>query len=314
MSANETLPNDLTLAYLDSLIATGILENLHLDYKDVPSLEINEKNKAEISKDVSAFANSDGGRIVYGMAEKGHLPIKYSGVKDVGKTREWLNQIIQLVIEPGIEGARIFPILLNDGTAVFIVDIPPSFTAHQANDRKYYRRTEYSCEPMHDYEVKQTINRGREPILVLDNSLKEGYLFGYDNMVLLKLTLKNVGKKTAKSLEVFLHFPQSLISSTQHSWNKIEQDSSRYKGYSKFHLAPYNSGYSEIHPGAELLISQQGLDLGIYIRNLGSAMSPQTFKGYYEIFAEDMTPATGEILFEYGRTNVTVKIVKTNAV
>jgi len=61
---------------LIQLIQTEVQESLYLDYKSAGSLQYNDTNKGEISKDVSSFANSDGGQIIYGIVEKGHLPIE----------------------------------------------------------------------------------------------------------------------------------------------------------------------------------------------------------------------------------------------
>jgi len=47
-----------------------------------------ERNKNEISKDVSAFANSDGGTIIYGIEEEGHLPKRIDGGVPAGGKRE----------------------------------------------------------------------------------------------------------------------------------------------------------------------------------------------------------------------------------
>lgn len=44
---------------LNNLIKNKVEENLNLDYKAAGSLEKNDKKTNEISKDVSAFANSD---------------------------------------------------------------------------------------------------------------------------------------------------------------------------------------------------------------------------------------------------------------
>jgi hypothetical protein len=44
---------------LESLIKNNVQENIHLDYKD--SRAIDGKKRREMAKDVSAFANSDGG-------------------------------------------------------------------------------------------------------------------------------------------------------------------------------------------------------------------------------------------------------------
>ncbi|WP_228414812.1 helix-turn-helix domain-containing protein [Chryseobacterium sp. G0201] len=58
-----------TLEKINQFIKDCIEENIHLDYKGAGSIsKVNEKKK-EISKDVSAFANSDGGTIIYGVRE-----------------------------------------------------------------------------------------------------------------------------------------------------------------------------------------------------------------------------------------------------
>ena len=68
-------------AELLALIANQVEENIHLDYKGGDSLQKTDGKKKELSKDVSAFANSDGGTIIYGIKEfddvaRRHLPEK----------------------------------------------------------------------------------------------------------------------------------------------------------------------------------------------------------------------------------------------
>jgi predicted HTH transcriptional regulator len=52
-----------------ALIANGAKESVELDYKACDALVQTDGKKNEVSKDVSAFANSAGGTIVYGMVE-----------------------------------------------------------------------------------------------------------------------------------------------------------------------------------------------------------------------------------------------------
>ena len=61
-------------------------ENLHLDYRAAQSLQKTDKSRREIVKDVTSFANADGGVIIYGMSEfrdreKAHIPEKLDPVK-----------------------------------------------------------------------------------------------------------------------------------------------------------------------------------------------------------------------------------------
>src|SRR5690349_7755872 len=59
-----------TKARLDEFLNPPIEENLSLEYKASGALDpLDESKKTEITKDVSAFANSTGGTLIYGIAE-----------------------------------------------------------------------------------------------------------------------------------------------------------------------------------------------------------------------------------------------------
>ncbi|WP_417558787.1 helix-turn-helix domain-containing protein [Mesoflavibacter zeaxanthinifaciens] len=67
------------IEYLNSLIENKVEENLNLDYKAAGALDKQNNKTSEISKDVSALANSDGGILIYGIIEdkvNKHLPEK----------------------------------------------------------------------------------------------------------------------------------------------------------------------------------------------------------------------------------------------
>jgi Schlafen, AlbA_2 len=56
-------------ARLRSYIDNFIEESLVLDYKAANSLGQSDRKKMEVTKDVSAMANSAGGTIIYGLKE-----------------------------------------------------------------------------------------------------------------------------------------------------------------------------------------------------------------------------------------------------
>jgi predicted HTH transcriptional regulator len=56
-------------ADLDRLIVDAVKESLTLDYKQSLALTKDDKKKEDLCKDVTAFANSAGGQLVYGMEE-----------------------------------------------------------------------------------------------------------------------------------------------------------------------------------------------------------------------------------------------------
>lgn len=101
---------------IESLITNRIEESAILDYKASASISTEQKKKDEITKDVSAFANSNGGRIIYGVAEykereKRNLPEKMDPIDQRNFSKEWLEHII-VQIKPMVEGIRIHPVPL----------------------------------------------------------------------------------------------------------------------------------------------------------------------------------------------------------
>lgn len=156
---------------LQALINTQRKESIDLDYKESKSLQNSDKRKDEISKDVSAFANSAGGVIIYGIRENGHIPIEIDEGVDVTQiTKEWLEQVISSRIQRKIDGIRINQIDLTNASdkAVYVIWIPQSTRApHQAHDKKFYKRHNFESTPMEEYEIRDVGHRNEAPLLNL---------------------------------------------------------------------------------------------------------------------------------------------------
>jgi len=126
-------------------------------------------NKKELSKDVSAFANTIGGTIVYGIEEdptSPHKAVKLSLVDPRSVSKEWLEQVINSKIQPRISGIRIHSVDLSKsapGSVVYVVTVPEGATAHQASDQRYYKRFNFESVPMYDFEIRQILNRVSRP-------------------------------------------------------------------------------------------------------------------------------------------------------
>lgn len=147
-------------------------ESLVLDYKGAAALGKSHEKKKEITKDVSAMANSAGGRIIYGIREfqqdaKKHLPEKLDPIDRSDFSKEWLEQVTSN-IRPRINGLVIHPVSFGPAHVAYIVDIPQSTTAHQATDHRYYKRYNFQSVPMEDHEIRDVMNRGTTPVLEVD--------------------------------------------------------------------------------------------------------------------------------------------------
>jgi hypothetical protein len=139
---------------LAELVTDQVQEGLQLDYKASGALAKTSACMSEISKDVSAFANSAGGRIIYGITEVNNLPAAVDKGSDPAI-------IINSRIQPRIGGVRIKPIPLASGGLAFVIDIPQAttFAPHQADNHRYYRRFNFHSVPMEDYEIKDAMRR-----------------------------------------------------------------------------------------------------------------------------------------------------------
>jgi len=156
-----------TLERINQMIADQVEESLNLDYKRAAALD--RGKTVEITKDVSSFANSSGGVLIYGVSEdpnNKHLPGSLDPVRRSEISKEWLEATI-LTIQPKIETVRIHPVSAGAEHVIYVVEVEQSSTAHQARDHKYYRRWDFSARPMEDYEVRDVMNRTKHPRIEL---------------------------------------------------------------------------------------------------------------------------------------------------
>ena len=201
-------------ARVQQYIDDGVEESLNLDYKAAGALTRKDKDKKEVTKDVSAMANSDGGIIVYGVPENGHLPGALDPVSRREFSKEWLEHVIGN-IRPRIDGLIVHPVTIGDSSSdvVYVVDIPKSYTAHQALDKRYYRRYNFESVMMEDYEVRDVMGRLQHPWLNLNLRIN---LHVDENRIVqfyeLEVMMVNTGMVYARFVVAFLHVPRGFIS------------------------------------------------------------------------------------------------------
>jgi hypothetical protein len=214
------------------LIADKVEENINLDYKACDSLGKTDGKKNDISKDVSAFANSAGGTIVYGILEDKHVPTRVDVGYDPREiTKEWLEQVINSKIQRRIDGIRINPVALNEsqpGKVLYVVSIPQSTRSpHMASDHRFYKRYNFESIPMEEYEVRDVTRRQETPDLHLTPFLALGtrvaVTFGegedYSNPIDLDMRVENKAAKPAEYIviEVFIDSRLKIVSMAEFS-------------------------------------------------------------------------------------------------
>jgi hypothetical protein len=143
---------------IQSLIDNEIEESIHLDFKEANALDKSDGKKKDISKDVSAFANSDGGILVYGVKELNHKAHSITYIDGNIYTKEWLEQTINSSIQKRISEIKIIPIRNNGNISetIYIVKVPKSYdTPHICRDKRFYKRFNFESVMMEEYEIRQ---------------------------------------------------------------------------------------------------------------------------------------------------------------
>jgi hypothetical protein len=153
-----------------SYIRDKIEESINLDYEAAGALAKRPEKIVEITKDISAFANSAGGTIIYGLREfaaedKRHMAEKLDPIDRREFSKEWLEHIAGK-IQPR-PATVIHPVQLASAPehVAYVVEIAQGTTAHQADDCRYYRRYNFESVPMRDFEVRDVMHRKVIPVV-----------------------------------------------------------------------------------------------------------------------------------------------------
>jgi len=156
---------NLTEEKIKSFLERRIAENHHLDYKE--NLDDSPvRMKREFLKDVTSFANANGGDIIIGVKDpevNNSIAIDelMTGIDNGRELVNTLENVARDCIDPRVSGFE--PILtpLSNNKHVIIIHIPPSLgkphiASIEGKTLLYIRHHEHS-DPMTSFELKQTV-------------------------------------------------------------------------------------------------------------------------------------------------------------
>lgn len=292
-----------TEARVRNFIETGTEESLTLEYKSAEALSHSEYHKKEITKDVSAMANSAGGVLIYGIREsddpeRRHLPDRITPVNRSEYPREWLEQVINS-IRPRIEGIVISSVQLESGEndVVYVVEIPQSHTAHQANNHRYYKRFNFQSVPMEDYEVRDVMFREQMPDVGVRFFLEKRRLpeeKGGGLAVSLIVQARNYGSAYARYVAVIVDVPVAVLV-------KIETKRSIKDGgrFYRHRLTNLNQEYGdETFRGNFPLLRSMTMSWKIPLKPDYAELVNGEWPIKWKVYADNALPKGGQLPFE----------------
>jgi hypothetical protein len=150
---------------LKRLIENQVLEKKGLDYKlTLPSNS--DGDKKEFLADVSSFANSGGGDIIYGISQDNRtgLPKELLGVDSPNIDQETLRleSMVRDGIEPRIPSIATHPVRLPNSKTAIILRIQKSWVAphriNLKNDRRFYARSSNGKYELDVGELRNAFN------------------------------------------------------------------------------------------------------------------------------------------------------------
>jgi hypothetical protein len=160
-------------AYIYHLVDDGIPETWKLDYKREISLTA-EKDKLEIAKDITSFANTAGGTLIYGIAEQKVnnnddmcIPVEPIGIDPIPNLISKIENILYDTVSPRLQSLVIKEVPYNRhaGKVVYIVWHPESPLAphmvYGYGDYRYYRRGQLRTIKMNEQDIRDKYVQGQ---------------------------------------------------------------------------------------------------------------------------------------------------------
>jgi hypothetical protein len=217
---------------IDQIIQNQMEESTYLEFKSSNSLDNTDRNKKEISKDISAFANSDGGLIIYGIKENDHKADSVDFINGRVITKEWIENVIDSNIKRIIPGLKIFPIRFSNDLekTIYIIKIPSSISSpHMANDNRYYRRANYKILPLEEYEIRNQYNKKLVTKLVFEDLIinssgtsRVGERLKSINYTI-SIQIKNIGFAIEKDYKIEIRLHNRIYEESMPAYNPLNK-------------------------------------------------------------------------------------------
>ncbi|MEC7948810.1 MAG: ATP-binding protein [Myxococcota bacterium] len=258
-----------------------------------------------LSKQLSAFANGAGGRVVIGLDDEGRIDGGVPVLLRPNGTREWLEDIIPGLLSPKLSRFNVFEVrgsgaagsALAADHGVYVIEVPPSDEApHQALDLRYYLRIAGKSRPMGHVHIQDVLRRTRHPEVDLarlgpygEPELDRSDRRGPRALISFRAFLRNDGRSLAQHVGAEMIVPRPLLGKEVRRRN-LELPDVHYT------QTPGEVAFFRYHP-VPLFPTQEVFFLRIWVRlHTGNMDAIRAGAGLsWKVYADDAPPRTGEL-------------------
>lgn len=198
----------------------GKQETLDLEFKSLDPREpifkagtLEKSGRKHLAKEASAFANSAGGLIVFGIDCRAIDGIdqaeKLTPIENVQRAETSVRDAAAELLQPRHDGIRVasIPTAAEPTRGYIIVDVPRSerrpHRSEATGQKEYYKRSGSRSYPMEHYDIEDAFRRSASPILALEVSFVQTMQIGIDEYrYAMQLAIENVSETTAKMVSL----------------------------------------------------------------------------------------------------------------
>ena len=147
---------------LQHLVDNSVMEGKSIEYKlELPGKT--DSDRKEFLSDVSSFANTSGGDLIYGVKEKDGIPVEIVGVtaQNIDEEKRRYDSLIQDGIEPRIQ-VTIHPVKVSQSKIALVLRIKRSWigphrVVFKGHD-KFYARNSAGKYPLDTVQLRAAFN------------------------------------------------------------------------------------------------------------------------------------------------------------
>ena len=163
-----------------------------------------------LAKEASAFANSAGGVIVFGVDCRAVDGIdqaeRLTPIANVDRAETTVRDAAAELLQPRHDAIRVASIrsATDENAGYVVVDVPRSerrpHRSEATDQKQYFKRAGSRSYPMEHYDIEDAFRRSSSPLVILKVQLQRSTSMYEEADYYLQLALKNIGEISAKSL------------------------------------------------------------------------------------------------------------------